>query len=112
MPSAALRAVAKHVCKFHGAIAEVLAPADVKALLERAHAAFTYSLRVHLTRLGVVNDGGPQHGSVPAQFSLLALLVALLSFLNGPCGHSMTGADVPFVTNAWMQGMITSNNAR
>lgn len=69
MPSPAFRAVAKHLSKFHGAIAEVLSPSDVVMLLGWVHAAFTQSLRAHLTRLAVAKDGGPQHGSVTLQAS-------------------------------------------
>ncbi|EEC14089.1 vacuolar protein-sorting protein, putative [Ixodes scapularis] len=69
VPSPAFRAVAKHLSKFHGAIAEVLSPSDVVMLLGWVHAAFTQSLRAHLTRLAVAKDGGPQHGLVTQELT-------------------------------------------
>ncbi|KAG0423171.1 hypothetical protein HPB47_001043 [Ixodes persulcatus] len=72
VPSPAFRAVAKHLSKFHGAIAEVLSPSDVVMLLGWVHAAFTQSLRAHLTRLAVAKDGGPQHGLVTQELTFYA----------------------------------------
>ncbi|XP_064484279.1 vacuolar protein sorting-associated protein 54-like [Ornithodoros turicata] len=69
VPSPAFKAVARHLQKFHTAICEVLAPKDVKQLLQRMHSAFAARLRERLSRLEVANDGGPQHGLVAQELT-------------------------------------------
>lgn len=62
MPSPAFRAIARHLTKFHTAIAELLSPEDVSSLLQAVHSMFRSLLARHMARLSISRDGGPQHG--------------------------------------------------
>ncbi|XP_044198001.1 vacuolar protein sorting-associated protein 54 isoform X2 [Thunnus albacares] len=64
MPSACFRNVCKQMAKMHEAINELLPEEQTLMLFLRINASFKMHLKRQLARLGVVNDGGPQHGLV------------------------------------------------
>ncbi|CAL8329389.1 unnamed protein product [Lota lota] len=64
MPSACFRQVCKQVSKMHEAISELLPEQQTQTLFCRINGSFKMHLKRQLARLGVVNDGGPQHGLV------------------------------------------------
>lgn len=64
MPSACFRNVCKQMAKMHEAIFELLPEEQTQMLFLRINASFKMHLKRQLSRLGVINDGGPQHGLV------------------------------------------------
>uniref|UniRef100_A0A3Q3XL76 Vacuolar protein sorting-associated protein 54 n=1 Tax=Mola mola TaxID=94237 RepID=A0A3Q3XL76_MOLML len=64
MPSSCFRNVCKQMAKMHEAICELLPEEQMQMLFLRINASFKMHLKRQLARLGVVNDGGPQHGLV------------------------------------------------
>ncbi|XP_068178631.1 vacuolar protein sorting-associated protein 54 isoform X2 [Antennarius striatus] len=64
MPSSCFRNVCKQMTKMHEAISELLPEEQTQMLFLRINAGFKMHLKRQLARLGVVNDGGPQHGLV------------------------------------------------
>ncbi|CAN9510702.1 unnamed protein product [Ophioblennius macclurei] len=64
MPSTCLRNVCKQMAKMHEAISELLPEEQIQMLFLRINASFKLHLKRQLARLGVVHDGGPQHGLV------------------------------------------------
>ncbi|XP_059187528.1 vacuolar protein sorting-associated protein 54 isoform X2 [Centropristis striata] len=64
MPSACFRNVCKQMAKMHEAISELLPEEQTQMLFLRINASFKMHLKRQLARLGVINDGGPQHGLV------------------------------------------------
>lgn len=64
MPSACFRNVCKQMAKMHEAILELLPEEQTQMLFLRINASFKMHLKRQLSRLGVINDGGPQHGLV------------------------------------------------
>ncbi|XP_062244208.1 vacuolar protein sorting-associated protein 54 isoform X2 [Platichthys flesus] len=64
MPSACFRNVCKQMAKMHEAISELLPEEQTQMLFLRINASIKMHLKKQLSRLGVVNDGGPQHGLV------------------------------------------------
>lgn len=64
MPSACFRNVCKQMAKMHEAINELLPEEQTQMLFLRINASFKMHLKRQLARLGVINDGGPQHGLV------------------------------------------------
>ncbi|XP_034391224.1 vacuolar protein sorting-associated protein 54 isoform X2 [Cyclopterus lumpus] len=64
MPSACFRNVCKQMAKMHEAISELLPEEQMQMLFLRINASLKMHLKRQLARLGVVNDGGPQHGLV------------------------------------------------
>uniref|UniRef100_A0A672GBA4 Vacuolar protein sorting-associated protein 54 n=1 Tax=Salarias fasciatus TaxID=181472 RepID=A0A672GBA4_SALFA len=64
MPSACFRNVCKQMAKMHEAISDLVPEEQTKMLFLRINASFKLHLKRQLARLGVVNDGGPQHGLV------------------------------------------------
>uniref|UniRef100_A0A3B4Z095 Vacuolar protein sorting-associated protein 54 n=1 Tax=Stegastes partitus TaxID=144197 RepID=A0A3B4Z095_9TELE len=64
MPSACFRNVCKQMAKMHEAIYELLPEEQTLMLFLRINASFKMHLKRQLARLGVINDGGPQHGLV------------------------------------------------
>ncbi|XP_011471589.1 vacuolar protein sorting-associated protein 54 isoform X1 [Oryzias latipes] len=64
MPSTCFRNVCKQMAKMHEAIFELLPEEQTQMLFLRINASFKMHLKRQLARLGVVNDGGPQHGLV------------------------------------------------
>ncbi|XP_078464612.1 vacuolar protein sorting-associated protein 54 isoform X1 [Lampetra planeri] len=80
VPSACFRNVSKQMAKMHEAVCELLPNEQVQLLFLRINACFKQHLKGQLSRLGVVNDGGPQHGLVTSD---LAFYVGNLRGLNG-----------------------------
>lgn len=64
MPSACFRNVCKQMAKMHEAISELLPEEQTQMLFLRINASYKMHLKRQLARLGVINDGGPQHGLV------------------------------------------------
>ncbi|XP_026214936.1 vacuolar protein sorting-associated protein 54 isoform X3 [Anabas testudineus] len=64
MPSACFRNVCKQMAKMHEAIYELLPEEQTQMLFLRINTSYKMHLKRQLARLGVVNDGGPQHGLV------------------------------------------------
>ncbi|XP_037399508.1 vacuolar protein sorting-associated protein 54 isoform X2 [Pygocentrus nattereri] len=64
MPSLCFRNVCKQMAKMHEAIYELLPEEQTQMLFLRINASFKMHLKRQLSRLGVINDGGPQHGLV------------------------------------------------
>ncbi|XP_008315437.1 vacuolar protein sorting-associated protein 54 [Cynoglossus semilaevis] len=64
MPSACFRNVCKQMAKMHEAISELLPEEQMQVLFLRINASFKLHLKKQLSRLSVINDGGPQHGLV------------------------------------------------
>ncbi|XP_017312530.1 vacuolar protein sorting-associated protein 54 [Ictalurus punctatus] len=64
MPSLCFRNLCKQMAKMHEAIHELLPEEQIQMLFLRINASFKLHLKRQLARLGVVNDGGPQHGLV------------------------------------------------
>uniref|UniRef100_A0A1A7Y6A8 Vacuolar protein sorting-associated protein 54 n=1 Tax=Iconisemion striatum TaxID=60296 RepID=A0A1A7Y6A8_9TELE len=64
MPSACFRNVCKQISKMHEAIFELIPEEQTQMLFLRINASFKTHLKRQLARLGVINDGGPQHGLV------------------------------------------------
>ncbi|KAM7394764.1 hypothetical protein PAMP_021550 [Pampus punctatissimus] len=64
MPSSCFRTVCKQMAKMHEAISELLPEEQTQMLFLRINASFKMHLKRQLARLGVINDGGPQHGLV------------------------------------------------
>ncbi|KAM9454475.1 vacuolar protein sorting-associated protein 54 isoform 1-T1 [Clarias gariepinus] len=62
MPSLCFRNLCKQMAKMHEAIHELLPEEQTQMLFLRINASFKLHLKRQLSRLGVVNDGGPQHG--------------------------------------------------
>ncbi|RVE76491.1 hypothetical protein OJAV_G00008770 [Oryzias javanicus] len=62
MPSTCFRNVCKQMAKMHEAIYELLPEEQTQMLFLRINASFKMHLKRQLARLGVINDGGPQHG--------------------------------------------------
>uniref|UniRef100_M3ZUP8 Vacuolar protein sorting-associated protein 54 n=1 Tax=Xiphophorus maculatus TaxID=8083 RepID=M3ZUP8_XIPMA len=64
MPSACFRNICKQMAKMHEAIFDLLPEEQTQMLFLRINACFKMHLKRQLARLGVSNDGGPQHGLV------------------------------------------------
>ncbi|XP_077461128.1 vacuolar protein sorting-associated protein 54 isoform X2 [Stigmatopora argus] len=64
MPSACFRNVCKQMVKMHEAINDLLPSDQTQMLFSRINSSMKMNLKRQLARLGVVNDGGPQHGLV------------------------------------------------
>ena len=66
VPSQSFRSICKQMAKLHEAVAGIWPSADVQRFYHFVNEAFKRRLRIHIERLGVHNDGGPQHGYVIA----------------------------------------------
>uniref|UniRef100_A0A8B9JDB3 Vacuolar protein sorting-associated protein 54 n=1 Tax=Astyanax mexicanus TaxID=7994 RepID=A0A8B9JDB3_ASTMX len=64
MPSLCFRNVCKQMAKMHEAIHDLLPEEQTQMLFLRINTSFKMHLKRQLSRLGVINDGGPQHGLV------------------------------------------------
>ena len=74
VPSPLFVAVTQHLSLLDANLEESLPPGQLSAIFGRIDASFKDSLREHLKRLNIVNDGGPQHGygSFPQMHALNA----------------------------------------
>ncbi|XP_070842969.1 vacuolar protein sorting-associated protein 54 [Chaetodon trifascialis] len=82
MPSACFRNVCKQMAKMHEAIYELLPEEQTQMLFLRINASFKMHLKRQLARLGVVNDGGPQHGLVVVDVAFYTENVQVLKSLE------------------------------
>ncbi|XP_040002014.1 vacuolar protein sorting-associated protein 54 [Xiphias gladius] len=82
MPSACFRNVCKQMAKMHEAISELLPEEQTQMLFLRINGSFKMHLKRQLARLGVVNDGGPQHGLVVVDVAFYAENVQVLRSLE------------------------------
>ncbi|KAF0036891.1 hypothetical protein F2P81_009765 [Scophthalmus maximus] len=82
MPSACFRNVCKQMAKMHEAISELLPEEQTQMLFLRINASFKLHLKRQLARLGVVNDGGPQHGLVVVDVAFYSENVLVLRSLE------------------------------
>ncbi|KAK2182244.1 hypothetical protein NP493_359g01052 [Ridgeia piscesae] len=80
VPSVCFRSLCRQLHKLHEAIVDLLPVSQVLELFERVHASFKLRLRSQLIKLGVTNDGGPQHGLVVAD---VTFYVSNLKSLSG-----------------------------
>uniref|UniRef100_UPI003AAA24D1 vacuolar protein sorting-associated protein 54 n=1 Tax=Centroberyx gerrardi TaxID=166262 RepID=UPI003AAA24D1 len=82
MPSPCFRNVCKQMAKMHEAISELLPEGQTQMLFLRINASFKLHLKRQLARLGVVNDGGPQHGLVVVDVAFYTENVQVLKSLE------------------------------
>lgn len=80
MPSQAMRGAVKQITKLHESLSSVLPEVQVESIFRDVKRAFKASLAHKLDKLGVSNDGGPQHGLVTSD---LAFFKESLKNLNG-----------------------------
>ncbi|ESO85430.1 hypothetical protein LOTGIDRAFT_229439 [Lottia gigantea] len=64
MPSNCFRTICKNNTKLHEALIDILPVSQVKLIFKRINEVFKRILEQQLYKLGVSNDGGPQHGLV------------------------------------------------
>ncbi|CAG5947463.1 vacuolar protein sorting-associated protein 54 isoform 2-T2 [Menidia menidia] len=82
MPSACFRNVCKQMAKMHEAIYDLLPEEQTQMLFLRINASFKMHLKRQLARLGVVNDGGPQHGLVVVDVAFYTENIQVLKSLE------------------------------
>lgn len=82
MPSGCFRHVCKQMTKMHEAIHELLPEEQTQMLFLRINGSFKMHLKRQLARLGVVNDGGPQHGLVVVDVAFYTENVQVLKSLE------------------------------
>ncbi|XP_077935832.1 vacuolar protein sorting-associated protein 54 isoform X1 [Gasterosteus aculeatus] len=82
MPSACFRNVCKQMAKMHEAISDLLPEEQTQMLFLRINGSFKTHLKRQLARLGVVNDGGPQHGLVGVDVAFYTENVQVLKSLD------------------------------
>lgn len=69
MPSQTMRSAVKQITKLHESLSSVLPETHVESIFRDVKRAFKTSLAHKLDRLGVSNDGGPQHGLVTSDLA-------------------------------------------
>jgi vacuolar protein sorting-associated protein 54 len=62
VPSVAFRAISKQMAKLHEAINPIWPSNDVQNFYSKFNASLKKSLQHHISKHGVQNNGGPQHG--------------------------------------------------
>ncbi|XP_072239626.1 vacuolar protein sorting-associated protein 54 isoform X2 [Leuresthes tenuis] len=82
MPSACFRNVCKQMAKMHEAIYELLPEEQTQMLFLRINGSFKMHLKRQLARLGVINDGGPQHGLVVVDVAFYVENIQVLKSLE------------------------------
>ncbi|XP_041839133.1 vacuolar protein sorting-associated protein 54 isoform X2 [Melanotaenia boesemani] len=82
MPSTCFRNVCKQMAKMHEAIYDLLPEEQTQMLFLRINASFKMHLKRQLARLGVVNDGGPQHGLVVVDVAFYTENIQVLKSLE------------------------------
>ena len=70
VPSPPFQAISQHLMRLHDNIQDTLPVTDLAALFQQIHNTVKDVLKVHLQRLQIQKDGGPQHG-----LDILALLL-------------------------------------
>ncbi|XP_072121509.1 vacuolar protein sorting-associated protein 54 [Mobula birostris] len=94
VPSTCFRNICKQTSKMHEAIYDLLPPEQTQMLFLRINSSFKVHLKRQLTRLNVVNDGGPLHGLVTSD---LAFYTGNIQALKG-----LESLDIN-VTDIWEQ---------
>ncbi|EFX75401.1 hypothetical protein DAPPUDRAFT_323315 [Daphnia pulex] len=79
VPSVAFRAISKQMAKLHEAINPIWPSNDVQNFYSKFNASLKKSLQHHISKHGVQNNGGPQHGLVTSE---LIFYVSSLKSLN------------------------------
>ncbi|XP_067009961.2 vacuolar protein sorting-associated protein 54 [Anabrus simplex] len=69
VPSQPFRNISRHLTKLHEAIANILPPDQVSNVYMLVHRGFKEKLREQLAKMGIVNNGGPQHGIVTSELT-------------------------------------------
>ncbi|KAK2170701.1 hypothetical protein LSH36_1g18004 [Paralvinella palmiformis] len=69
MPSCSFRNISKQMTKLYEAIADLLPRDQIQDIFRQIHSHFLVLMRCQLMRLGVMNDGGPQHALVMADIN-------------------------------------------
>lgn len=69
VPSQPFRNISRHLSKLHKAISGIMPSEQVQRLYRGMHRNFKDKVWDHLARIGVVNNGGPQHGVVTAELT-------------------------------------------
>ncbi|KAK7930653.1 hypothetical protein WMY93_007048 [Mugilogobius chulae] len=82
MPSACFRNVCKQMAKMHEAIYDLLPEEQTQMLFLRINTSFKMHLKRQLSRLGVINDGGPQHGLVVVDVAFYTENIQVLKSLE------------------------------
>ncbi|XP_064600313.1 vacuolar protein sorting-associated protein 54-like [Liolophura sinensis] len=72
MPSNCFRSISKQIARLHEAIVDLLPHKQIQDLFKKINKSFKSHLRLQLTRLGVNNNGGPQHGLVTADLAFFS----------------------------------------
>ena len=62
VPSPPFQAISLHLMRLHDNIQDTLPANDLQQLFQQIHNTFKDVLRIHLERLEIQKDGGPQHG--------------------------------------------------
>lgn len=87
VPSQAFRNISRHLFKLHEAIAPILPEDQVNSIYRAMHKSFKDKLRELLTKFNIVNNGGPQHGTVTSE---LTFYVETLRTLNAISAEELT----------------------
>ena len=74
VPSVAFRAISKQMTKLHEAINPVWPSHDVKNFYAKFNTSLKATLKSHIVKHGIQNDGGPQHG-----YQLIRLIIYFIS---------------------------------
>ncbi|XP_031419736.1 vacuolar protein sorting-associated protein 54 isoform X2 [Clupea harengus] len=82
MPSICFRNICKQMAKMHEAISDLLPEEQTQMLFLRINAGFKMHLKKQLSKLGVVNDGAPQHGLVVVDVAFYTENVQVLRSLE------------------------------
>ncbi|XP_072318699.1 vacuolar protein sorting-associated protein 54 [Eucyclogobius newberryi] len=82
MPSACFRNVCKQMAKMHEALYDLLPEEQTQMLFQRINGGFKMHLKRQLSRLGVINDGGPQHGLVVVDVAFYTENIQVLKSLE------------------------------
>ncbi|XP_062404857.1 vacuolar protein sorting-associated protein 54 isoform X2 [Sardina pilchardus] len=82
MPSACFRNICKQMAKMHEAISDLLPEEQTQTLFLKINASFKMHLKRQLAKLGVINDGGPQHGLVVVDVAFYTENVQVLRSLE------------------------------
>ncbi|XP_059616390.1 vacuolar protein sorting-associated protein 54 [Phlebotomus argentipes] len=69
VPSQAFRNLSRHFVKLHEAIAPILPDVQVHSVYRIVHKNFKDKLREQIAKHNIVNNGGPQHGSVTSELT-------------------------------------------
>ncbi|KAJ7371032.1 Vacuolar protein sorting-associated protein 54 [Desmophyllum pertusum] len=88
MPSQAMRSAVKQITKLHESLSLVLPETQVESIFRDIKRAFKQSLAHKLDKLGMTNDGGPQHGLVTSDLAFFKESLKNLSGL-GDIGRSL-----------------------